>query len=47
MKSERFKRAKSMMASGAIALVIAALAFGVSSSVLGPKSASPSTWAST
>jgi len=39
MKSERFKRTKSVMASGAIALVIAALAFGISSSVLGPKSA--------
>ena len=40
MKSERFKRTKSVMASGAIALVVAALAFGVSSSVLGSKSAS-------
>ena len=40
MKPERFKRTKSVMASGAIALVVAALAFGVSSSVLGPKSAS-------
>ena len=39
MKSERFKRTKSVMASGAIALVVAALAFGVSSSVLGTKSA--------
>ena len=39
MKSERFKRTKSVMASGAIALVFAALAFGVSSSVLGTKSA--------
>ena len=39
MKSERFKRTKSVMASIAIALVVAALAFGVSSSVLGPKSA--------
>jgi hypothetical protein len=39
MKAERFKRTKSVMASGAIALVVAALAFGVSSSVLGPKSA--------
>jgi len=39
MISERFKRTKSVMASAAIALVIAALAFGVSSSVLGPKSA--------
>ena len=37
MKSERFKRTKSVMASGAIALVVAALAFGVSSSVLGTK----------
>jgi hypothetical protein len=39
MKSARFKRTKSVMASGAIALVIAALAFGVSSSVLGTRSA--------
>ena len=39
MKSERFKRTKSVMASGAVALVVAALAFGVSSSVLGTKSA--------
>ena len=39
MKSERFKRTKSVMATGAIALVVAALVFGVSSSVLGPKSA--------
>src|ERR1700728_49224 len=39
MKSERFKRTKSVMASGAIALVVAALAFGISSSVLGTKSA--------
>ena len=38
VKSERFKRTKSVMASGAIALVVAALAFGVSSSVLGSKS---------
>ncbi len=38
MKSERFKRMKSLMASGAVALVVAALAFGVSSSVLGTKS---------
>jgi len=40
MKSERFKRTKSVMASGAIALVVAALTFGVSSSVLGSKSLS-------
>ena len=39
MKPGRFKRTKSVMASSAIALVVAALAFGVSSSVLGPKSA--------
>jgi hypothetical protein len=39
MKSERFKRTKSVVASGAIALVVAALAFGVSSSVLGTRSA--------
>ena len=40
MKSERFKRTKSVMASSAIALVVAALVIGVSSLVLGPKSAS-------
>jgi hypothetical protein len=40
MKSERFKRTKSVMASGAIALVVAALALGVSSSVLGSRSVS-------
>src|ERR1700722_8586539 len=40
MESERFKRTKSVAASGAIALVVAAVAFGVSSSVLSPKSAS-------
>ncbi len=40
MKPERFKRTKAMIVSSAIALVAAALAFGVSSSVLGPKSAS-------
>ena len=39
MKSERLKRTKAVMASVAIALVVAALAFGISSSVLGPKSA--------
>ena len=39
MKSERFKRTKSLVASGAIALVVGALAFGVSSSVLGTRSA--------
>ncbi len=39
MKPERFKRTKSVMASGAIALVVAALAFGVSSTVLGSRSA--------
>ena len=39
MKSERFKRTRSVMASGAVALVVAALAFGISSSVLGSKSA--------
>jgi len=39
MKSERFKRSRSVMATGAIAVVVAALAFGISSSVLGPKSA--------
>ncbi len=41
MKPERFKRTKSVMASGAIALVVAALVIGVSSLVLGPRSASP------
>ncbi len=41
MKPERFKRTKSVMASGAIALVVAALVIGVSSFVLGPRSASP------
>ena len=40
MKSERFKRTRSVMASGAVALVVAALVFAVSSSVLGSKSAS-------
>ena len=39
MNPGRFKRTKSVMASSAIALVVAALAFGVSSSVLGTKSA--------
>lgn len=38
MKSERFKRTKSVMASGAIALVVAALSFGVSSGALRPSS---------
>ena len=37
LSAERFQRTKSVMASGAIALVIAALAFGVTSSVLGSK----------
>jgi large repetitive protein len=36
MKSERFKRTKSVMASGAIALVVAALSYGVSAGVLRP-----------
>ena len=40
MKPERFKRTKSVMASSAIALVVAALTFGVSSAVLRP-AASP------
>ena len=40
MKSERLRRTKSVMASSAIALVIAALVMGLSSLVLGPKSAS-------
>ena len=40
MKPERFKRTKSVMASSAIALLVAALVMGVSSLVLGSKSAS-------
>ena len=40
MKPERFKRTKSVMASSAIALVVAALVIGVSTFVLGPRSAS-------
>ena len=40
MKPERFKRTKSVLASSAIALVVAALMMGLSSLVLGPKSAS-------
>ncbi len=40
MKPERFNRTKSVMASGAIALVVAALVIGLSSLVLGSKSAS-------
>ncbi len=39
MQLERFRRTRSVMASIAIALVVAALAFGISSSMLGPKSA--------
>ena len=39
MKPERFKRTKSVMATSAIALVVAALVMGVSSLVLGPRSA--------
>jgi hypothetical protein len=38
MKPERFRRTKSVVASGAIALVVAALTFGVSSAVLRPAS---------
>ena len=38
MKPERFKRTKSVVASGAIALVVAALTFGVASAVLRPAS---------
>ena len=41
MKPERFKRTKSVVASSAIALVVAALVMGVSSLVFGPRSASP------
>jgi large repetitive protein len=41
MKSERFNRTKSVMASGAIALVVAALVIGASTLVLGPRSAFP------
>ena len=40
MKPERFKRTKSVMASSAIALVVAALVIGLSSLVIGPKSGS-------
>jgi Ca2+-binding RTX toxin-like protein len=40
MKPERFKRTKSVMASSAIALLVAALVMGISSLVLGSKSAS-------
>ena len=36
MKPERFKRTKSVMASSAIALVVAALAFGVTHTVVRP-----------
>jgi hypothetical protein len=38
MKAERFRRTKQVMASSAIALVVAALTFGVSSAVLRPAS---------
>jgi hypothetical protein len=41
MKPERFRRTKSVVASSAIALVIAALVVGLSSLVIGPRSASP------
>jgi hypothetical protein len=41
MKPERFRRTKSVAASSAIALVVAALVLGLSSLVLGPRSASP------
>ena len=41
MKPERFKRTKSVMATSAITLVVAALVIGVSSLVVGPRSASP------
>jgi hypothetical protein len=40
MKPERFRRTKSVVASSAIALVVAALVIGISSLVLGPRSAS-------
>lgn len=40
MTRERFRRTKSVAASSAIALVVAALTIGVSSFVIGPKSAS-------
>lgn len=40
MKPERFKRTKSVLATGAVALVVAALVMGLSSLVLGPHSAS-------
>jgi hypothetical protein len=41
MKPERFKRTKSVLASSAIALVVAALVMGISSLVISPRSASP------
>jgi Bacterial Ig-like domain (group 3) len=41
MQPERFKRTKSVVASSAIAFVVAALVIGLSSLVLGPRSASP------
>ncbi len=41
MKPGRFKRTKSVAASSAIALVVAALVIGLSSLVLGPRSTSP------
>ena len=43
MKPERFTRTKSVMASSAIALVVAALVIGVSTFVFGPRAASPQT----
>ena len=47
MKAERFKRTKSVMASSAIALVVAALVMGVSSSGARPEVGLANTWALT
>ena len=41
MKQERFKRTKSVMATSAIALVVAALVIGASHLAVGPRTASP------
>ena len=42
MKSERFTRTKSVMASSAIALVVAALVFGVAHTIVRPSD--PKMW---
>jgi hypothetical protein len=41
MTTERFRRTKGVVASSAIALVVAALVFGLSSLMIGPRSAAP------